>query len=334
MAAQPPAESPAAAEGPGVPEPNHAIRIGSVWLLLSLIADLLIWFAAGPHLPPGTAGSQADGQQFDIKVMAVMAAPVMIFVLVYFLYSLVVWRGREDDEEDGPPIHGHARIQTAWITVTSVIVLCLFGFGTYELYTSYVAGAGEGPAPIYKPTGAELTTAQQVAPWSPGKPVVVQVIGQQWRFTYRYPQFGGFETTFLAVPQNQWVQFDVTSIDVIHSFWAYQLGVKADANPGVDNIAYTKPTKLGSITVRCGELCGLWHGAMYDYGQVMTQSKFLAWTKATNAHFADITPLLPPYASTYDPTVVPLFRFGKVMKALGLTSAGGGYYPPNDPAQP
>ena len=97
----------------------------------------------------------------------------------------------------------------------------------------------------------------------PGKPLVVQVIGQQWKFTYRYPQFGGFETTQLVLPDNQWVQFHVTSLDVIHSFWAYQLGVKADANPGVNNVAYTKPThsrrssrcaapsSAGSGTARC-----------------------------------------------------------------------------------
>ena len=83
----------------------------------------------------------------------------MLMVLVFFGYSLVVWRHREDDEEDGPPIHGNARIQATWITVTSVIVLCLFGFGTYELNTSYGAGAGEGPSPIWNPPGARLTMA-------------------------------------------------------------------------------------------------------------------------------------------------------------------------------
>ncbi len=127
----------------GRDEPNHAIRLFGTWLVLSLAADLLLWFVVGPHLPPGGLASQADGQRFDIKVMAVMAAPVMIFVLLYFAYSLIVWRGREGDEEDGPPIHGNARIQTSWITVTSVIVLCLFGFGTYELYNSYGAGSAK-----------------------------------------------------------------------------------------------------------------------------------------------------------------------------------------------
>ena len=89
-------------------------------------------------------------------------------------------------------------------------------------------------------------------------------------FTYRYPQFGGFETTQLVLPAGQWVQFNVTSLDVIHSFWAYQLGVKADANPGVNNVAFTKPNHTGAITVRCAELCGLWHGAMFDYGRVVS----------------------------------------------------------------
>src|SRR5260221_447449 len=213
-------------------------------------------------------------------------------------------------------------------------VPCGGGFGTVSLVTSHGAGAGEGPAPIWSPPGAELTAAQQTAPWAPGKPLVVQVIGQQWRFTYRYPQFGGFETTELMLPQGQWAQFNVTSLDVIHSFWAYQLGVKADANPNVDNVAYTKPEHVGPFTVRCAELCGLWHGAMFDYGKVMTVPQFQAWAGATKASLADVTRLLPAFATTYDPTVIPAFRSGPVMKKLGLTSAGGFFYPPEDPVQP
>ena len=75
----------------------------------------------------------------------------------------------------------------------------------------------------------------------------MQVIGQQWAFTYRFPQFGGMETTQLLLPKGEQVRFNVTSLDVIHSFWAYQLGVKADANPGVDNVAFAKPQELGEL---------------------------------------------------------------------------------------
>jgi len=80
------------------------------------------------------------------------------------------------------------------------------------------------------------------------------VIAQQWTFTYRYPQFGGMESVDLYLPINAPVEFHVTSLDVIHSFWAYQLGVKADANPLVDNVAYTTPEQLGTVTVRWHEL--------------------------------------------------------------------------------
>ena len=75
----------------------------------------------------------------------------------------------------------------------------------------------------------------------------VQVIGQQWVWTYRYPQFGGMESSELMLPVGMPVTFHVTSLDVIHSFWAYQLGVKADANPGVDNVAYMTPKATGRL---------------------------------------------------------------------------------------
>jgi len=119
---------------------------------------------------------------------------------------------------------------------------------------------------------------------------------------------------------------------VIHSFWAINLGVKADANPGVNNVAYTTPRKTGTFTVRCSELCGLWHGAMFDYGTVVSPARFLTWAHTTAIQLASVTKMLPPYALTYDPTV--LANLGKVNAELGLTGAGGGYYNPADPEQP
>jgi cytochrome c oxidase subunit II len=311
----------AATDAPAPPAapagPSHGRRIFLIWLPAAVIADLLIWFVWGPHLPPGAMSSAASVQQFAIKVMAVMAAPVMLFVLVYFGYALIVWRQRDGDEDDGPALHGNTRVQASWITITTVIVLSLFVFGTVALVTSNGAGAGEGPQPIWRPGGT---------------PLQVQVIGQQWRFTYRYPQFGGFETTQLVLPAGQWVEFNVTSLDVIHSFWAYQLGVKADANPGVNNVAYTKPDHTGKVTVRCAELCGLWHGAMFNNGAVVSVATFRAWAAASRVRLASVTRILPPYATTYDPTVVP--QINKAMAKAGIAGANGYYYPPQDPAQP
>ena len=163
----------------------------------------------------------------------------------------------------------------------------------------------------------------------------VQVIGQQWTWTYRYPQFGGMESSELMLPVNTPVTFHVTSLDVIHSFWAYQLGVKADANPQVDNVAYVTAKALGSVTVRCNELCGIWHGAMFNYGHVVSPTAFQSWASGVQSKEQSdgVLAALPPYALTYDPTVVP--QLGKNLPKIdGITGAAGYYYPPSDPVTP
>jgi cytochrome c oxidase subunit II len=161
MAAAPQAAAPLA----GRPEPRHGLRILVIWLVLSVAVDLVIWFVWGPHMPPGAMSSSAASQQFDFAVLAVVAAPVMLFVWIFFGYALAVWRQRDGDEEDGPgPLPGATRVQASWIVITSVLVLGLFAFGTYELIAPAGAGAGQGPSPIWKPGGT---------------PLQVQVIAQQ-----------------------------------------------------------------------------------------------------------------------------------------------------------
>jgi cytochrome c oxidase subunit II len=307
----------------GQREPNHGLRIFLIWLPIALAADLVIWFVWGPHMPPGDLGSAAKSQQFDINVMAVMGAPVMAFVLTYAGYALIVWRHRPGDDEDGPAIHGNSKVSATWIALSSAIVLGLFVFGTVQLISPAGAGAGEGNTPIWRPSGGDI--------------LQVQVIGQQWRWTYRYPQFGGFETTDLMLPVNTEIQFNVTSLDVIHSFSAYQLGVKADANPGTNNVAYTKTLATGVVNVRCFELCGLWHADMTTVGHVVSVAAFDAWAAASRVQLAALTKILPPYALVYDPNSVK--QLGKAFTAAppagaGLTGAGGNYYGSQYPVQP
>ena len=135
---------------PAVSEPRHGLRLFLIWLILSLAATLVIWFVWYPHMPPGDMSDAAKHQQFDIAVLAVSAAPVIIFVLLYFIYSLVVWRARPGDDEDGEPIYGNTKVQASWIIGTTIIVLWLFVFGTVEL----VGPAGAAPARARRPSGS------------------------------------------------------------------------------------------------------------------------------------------------------------------------------------
>jgi cytochrome c oxidase subunit 2 len=298
-AAEPTAPSAATEEG-GPDQTHHWWRLIAIWVVLSAIADPLFYYLAGPHMPPGTMTNVAQGAQFDFNVLFIMAIPVLLAIWIYFLYSFVVWRASKGGPEPvgGPDARGHFGIQLGWILVTSVIVMFLFSFGTYELVQPSGAGGGEGSNPIWTPASKTI--------------LPIQVIGQQWKFTYRYPTFGGFETNELVVPNDTSIQFNVTSLDVIHSFWAYQLGVKADANPDYNNVAYATTQQLGSFIVRCSELCGIWHGAMYNSGVVVGPQQFESWAKATEAKLSKNTKLLPPYALTYTPDA---------------NGADGAYYP-------
>jgi cytochrome c oxidase subunit 2 len=259
-----------------------------------VVIDPIFWFVVGNHIPPGSdsLSNVARGATFDAKVLSATAIPVMIAVLVYLAYALIIWRQPKGAPlSDGPPLRGHSGIQMAWLAGTSAIVLWVFAFGTIELVQPDGAGGGEGPSPIWTPT------SNTVLP--------VQVIGQQWYWTFRYPTFGGFETPDLVIPNDTSIAFHVTSLDVIHDFWAYQLGVKADANPGSDNVAFASTVKPDTFNIRCDEVCGLWHGAMYTTGSVVSKTAFEQWAETTESKLAPLTRTLPKFSWTYTPSANP-----------------------------
>jgi cytochrome c oxidase subunit 2 len=307
-------------ESPSVSEENHFRNIVTIWIVLSVVLDLVYWFAVGPHVPPGRMTNTAKDNQLDFNVLMVIALPVMIGVWEWLAFAGIMWNSKRKDKAEsvgGPSAAGNKRTEVSWIVITSVVVLFLAAYGTIELYVGNGSGSGEGPNPILQPVGAVKAETAAVAgtgTWSPNSNEVlpVQVIAQQWKFTYRYPTFGGMESPDLILPNDTEIAFNVTSLDVIHSFWAYQLEVKADANPLENNVAFTRTEQLGSFEVRCSELCGIWHGAMFNPGKVVSQSAFMAWATSTESKNAANTKNLAPFAWTYVPDA---------------NGAAGGYYP-------
>jgi len=275
----------------------HIRNVVLLWMTaMAIMLPIVIW-VLGPGLPPGNGTVESHGQVVDNTVLLAAATPVALAVLVYFAYAL--WAFRERDQSvivDGPAIRGNSSIQFWWLITTGVLVLFLTTFGTIRLLADG-AGGGQGPNPISIPAHAQ-----------DDPPLQVQVIAQQWEFTYRYPSYGGVETQELDLPANTLVEFHVTSLDVIHDFWAYQLGVKADANPGEDNIAFVTTEKPLNFEVRCAELCGLWHGYMFNSGRVVPKAQFVSWVKHQEQQYAPADKYLPRYSTKYFP--LPLRRGG------------------------
>ena len=115
------------------PQRRDGMRIAVIWLGLSVVCMPLVYFVWGPHLPPGGLSDQAAGQRFDNRVLGTVATPVVLLVCIFLVYALVYWRQEGDEIVDGPPIHGNARVSGLWVGITTVTVLALAVFGTYEL---------------------------------------------------------------------------------------------------------------------------------------------------------------------------------------------------------
>jgi cytochrome c oxidase subunit II len=287
--------SPDGADGKG--QSTHGRRFITLWVVSSVIATPLVAIFLGPAIPPGNASTQATGQVLDNTVLVSVATPILIFVLLFVVYALAAFRVRgagAAEQEDGPADRGDRTIQVAWLAASVAIVFGLAVFGTYELVIDG-SGGGQGPSATFPPSDH-------------AKAMDVQVIGQQWAFTYRYPTYGGLETPTLVLPADTLIRLHVTSLDVVHSFWAYQLGVKADANPGTDNIVYVKVKGPRTFDIRCAELCGLWHGYMFDTGRIVPQAQFATWIKQEQAVYEPLLKYLPKYATSYLPE--PVHRAG------------------------
>jgi cytochrome c oxidase subunit 2 len=260
-----------------------------VWLVAAVAGDVALAF--GP-IPPGQASDLASNESFTILLLAEIAWPVFSAVLAALFFTLVVNRMAPPTAEvSAAALRGNTRAQTTWIVATLVVVLSLAVYGT-------VALAIDEPG-----AGVSTDSAALPAPTSTSQPLEVQVIAQQWWFTYRYPTYGGIETAQLVLPVNQKIQFHITSLDVVHSFWFYALGVKADAVPLEDAVVTATPDEIGTYRVQCAELCGLWHGNMADNtAMVVSPSAFATWIQQETTLDAPIMKYLLPYAHTYEPS--------------------------------
>jgi cytochrome c oxidase subunit 2 len=110
----------------------------------------------------------------------------------------------------------------------------------------------------------------------PAEHRVIEVTAQQFAWSFTYPE-SKVTSGKLALPINQPVELKLTAKDVIHSFWVPEWRMKKDAVPGIETDVIVTPTKLGTFTVICTELCGLGHAAMRAQALVLTQAGFERW---------------------------------------------------------
>jgi cytochrome c oxidase subunit 2 len=232
-------------------------KIFIIWFLMTTVG-VLIGIYVPHHLMPTLLSHEATDVWRTVVLFTILAAPVAAFVYAVAAYSLVGWRHRgnqDEPPEDGPPLRGNSTVTAIWLGTSSVLVLVLLAWGL------------------------SVYSAEEV---SHPNTLQVDVTGQQWLWTFEYPG-AGVNTRTLVLPVNRPVQFNVTSVDVTHGFWPVDLGVQVDANPNVVTVIRATPDKLGNFTIRCSQLCGLFHSFMYAPGSVVTPGQFSAWLQSHGA---------------------------------------------------
>ena len=225
---------------------RHFVVVGIFIVILTVLtyAGLM---AAG--LMPVAASAQAGPIDWLWNLELAVISFLSALIIVPLVYSLVVFRRKKGDTSDAEHVEGNTNLEITW-TVLPLFLVMVFAY----------LGAGN------------LSAIRRVDP----EAMVVKVTGIQWSWKFEYPAYG-VTSTELHVPEGKQVLLQMTSNDVIHSFWVPEFRVKQDLVPGRITELRITPTLVGNYKVRCAELCGTSHAYMEGPVIVSTQADFDAW---------------------------------------------------------
>ncbi len=209
--------------------------------LASVVAVLVPWL-------PTSASEEMDRIEFTFWFTTVICIGIFAIVAAAIAYSVLKFRADDDDERDGPPVHGHTGLEIVWTAIPAVLVTAISVVSAVVLAKNDDAGKN---------------------------PLRIAVTAQQFAWKFEYPD----ETTSgrLVLPVNQAVKLTLRSLDVIHSFWVPEFGQKSDAVPGIETTLVVTPTRIGNYSLICTELCGLGHATMRARVEVVNRAGYEAF---------------------------------------------------------
>ena len=202
------------------------------------------------------AGPQA--RQIDDLFWLVfwIATVVFVLVMVVLIYSIVRYRHREGRDRPVKQVHGNTRLEIVWTIIPAVVL-----------------------AAIAVPTLATIFDLRS-EPALDENALQVEVIGHQWWWEFRYPEYGFSTANEMHIPTGRPVYLSITSVDVIHSFWIPQLNGKRDAVPGRVAHLTIQADDPGVYLGQCAEFCGLAHADMRQRVFAHQEADFEAWAVA------------------------------------------------------
>ena len=196
-----------------------------------------------------------------------LGTAVFIFVEAILLYAMFRYRRRS--ENDRPEhVHGNATLEILWTAIPALILVFI---------------AVPTVRTIFKTQAKAKADALQV-----------EVIGHQWWWEFRYPQYKITTANELYLPVGRTVNFTLRTQDVIHSFWIPQMGGKRDLIANHPNYLWFTPDSVGEMAWNgfCAEYCGASHANMKFRAFTVTPEQFASWAahQASPAVFGAVAP--------------------------------------------
>jgi cytochrome c oxidase subunit II len=250
-------------------------------ILIALAAMLLLALAASPAamadmFTPESGGSpNADDIDSLYKIVLYVGIVIFIGVEGALVWSLVKYRARRDGPQEGEQIHGNTPLELGW-TVGATVIVVVLAVVTFLYLGDIKNPPPSGPNGLAQ--GVEVASIDQPAPpKGSSKPLTIDVNGQQYLWRYDYPGGEVFSYYELVVPTDTTVVLDITSSDVIHSWWIPKLGGKMDAVPGYVNKTWFKISEPGTYIGQCAELCGSGHADMRARVRAVSPDEYTAF---------------------------------------------------------
>jgi cytochrome c oxidase subunit II len=199
---------------------------------------------------------------YDLWRWAWLAA-IIVGIIVWGLIFWVVVRYRRRHDDEIPVQTRYNLPLEIFYTIAPIMMVIVFFYWTVNVQNKMV----------------DL---------DPEPDTVIDVVGQQWSWTFNYTEQGedgqtpytagtASQIPTLVLPVDQTIQFNLHSPDVIHDFGVPSFLMKMDVIPGRVNKFQATPTVIGDFAGKCFELCGTYHSRMLFNVKVVSQDDYDAY---------------------------------------------------------
>ena len=208
---------------------------------------------------------------------------VFVIVEAILVYAIFKYRRRPNGPEP-THVHGNTLMEITW-TLAPALILVFIAVPTVRT--------------IFKTQAPAVATALQI-----------EVIGHQWWWEFRYPEYGFTTANELYLPIGRTVNFALRTADVLHSFWIPALGGKRDLINNRTNYLWFTPDSTGEAAFNgsCNEFCGPSHANMKFRVFTVATADFESWAahQKGNAAFPATAPTDIALAPSLSPVSNPL----------------------------